>query len=49
MFEYKDTNSTSLSTAQKLINDEMLVLMIDDNKNHPLKGMKASKLPNLNV
>jgi len=37
----------SLSRVEKLINEEMLVLMFHDNKTYPLKGMKASKLPTL--
>ena len=28
-----------------MINEEMLVLMVHDNRTYPLKGMKASKLP----
>lgn len=31
--------------VEKLINAEMLVLMVHDNQKYPLKGMKASKLP----
>ena len=31
--------------AEKLINEEMLVLMAHDNSKYPLKGMKASKIP----
>lgn len=27
----------------------MIVLMVHDNKNYPLKGMKASKLPSLKI
>ena len=39
--------SEELSFAEKLINEEMLVLMAHDNKTYPLKGMKTSKLPKL--
>ena len=35
----------STSHAERLINEEMLVLMVHDNTKHPLKGMKAGKLP----
>ena len=33
------------SRIEKQINAEMLALMVHDNQNYPLKGMKASKLP----
>mmetsp|Transcript_23269 Transcript_23269/g.27309 ORF Transcript_23269/g.27309 Transcript_23269/m.27309 type:complete len:86 (+) Transcript_23269:909-1166(+) len=35
------------SRVEKMINEEMLVLMVHDNAKYPLKGMKASKLPEL--
>ena len=48
MFEDVDESAgEKLSHAEKLINEEMLVLMAHDNQNYPLKGMKASKLPKL--
>jgi len=36
------------SRVEKLINAEMLCLMVHDNQKYPLKGMKAGKLPVLN-
>ena len=35
------------SHTEKLVNEEMLVLMKHDNQTYPLKGMKASRLPKL--
>ena len=48
MFEDTETSSEpdqAVTHAQKLVKDEMLVLMVHDNKTYPLKGMKSSKLP----
>ena len=42
-----EASSEQFSFAEKLINEEMLVLMAHDNKTYPLKGMKTSKLPKL--
>lgn len=35
------------SEIEKMINEEMLILMVHDNQKYPLKGMKASRLPDL--
>ena len=35
------------SEAEKQVREEMLVLLTHDNRTHPLKGMKASRLPKL--
>ena len=39
--------ASNQSKVNQLISEEMLVLMVHDNKTYPLKGMKASKLPSL--
>ena len=44
---FKVVASGQGSKVEQMINDEMLVLMVHDNKTYPLKGMKASKLPAL--
>ena len=38
-------DDSEASRIEKQINAEMLALMVHDNQNYPLKGMKASKLP----
>jgi len=35
------------SEIEKMINEEMLILMVHDNQKYPLRGMKASRLPDL--
>ena len=44
MFEADKKTS---SHSEKLVYEEMLVLMKYDNQTYPLKGMKASRLPKL--
>ena len=43
--EMVNLNDKQLTHVEKLINEEMLVLMVHDNKNYPLKGMKSNTLP----
>ena len=45
--EMFDVDGETSSRAEKLINEEMLVLMVHDNSKYPLKGMKAKNLPKL--
>ena len=50
MFDEIESSSDkgqTTSEVQKLVNHEMLVLMVHDNKTYPMKGMKESKLPKL--
>ena len=47
MFEADEPSNQGVSKAEKLINEEMLVLMKHDNQTCPLKGMKTSRLPKL--
>lgn len=35
-------NSDDQTRVDRLINEEMLVLMVHDNSSYPLKGMKAN-------
>ena len=48
MFDDQETSSETnpeIADIQKLIKQEMLILMVDDNMTHPQKGMKQTKLP----
>lgn len=43
---FEETESTEDNTDPKrLIKEEMLILMVNDNKKYPQKGMKKDKLP----
>lgn len=49
MFDLEEDKARDkeLLRIDKLINEEMLVLMVHDNQMYPLKGMKPSRLPKL--